>query len=240
MLISICFLGIFLGACSKEGGKCVSSTGPIVMQDRQITDFDSIRVLDDVNVILKQDSKNKVTVEAGQNIIGGVITEVAGKELVLRNTNSCNWLRSYTKPLNVYVSVNNLLKIHYESSGNITCTDTIRNGYFKIDMWGGCGTIDLKIHVADGFFIQHMGTATLILNGICNVSSVYAGDYGLLQLRGLTTGYTFATNSGSNDCYVNAVRGLEATISSIGNIYYSGNPADIKTTITGAGRVIPE
>jgi hypothetical protein len=229
---------IILPSCSKEGGKCVSSSGTVIMQDRHISDFDSIRVLDYVNVILSQGPVNKVSVEAGENIIGGIITELSGRELVLRNTNNCNWLRSYSNPVNVHISVNNLLKIHYESSGNISCTDTIRSGYLKIDMWGGCGIIDLKINVADGFFLQHMGTATLNLYGICNISSVYAGDYGLLQLNGLRTGYSYVTNNSSNDCYVNAKHSLEATISSIGNIYYAGDPDSIKANITGSGKLI--
>ncbi len=236
--ISVFLLGLIVSSCGKDGGRCVSSTGRIILQDRLISAFDSIRVLDNVNVILKQDSAKSVRVETGENIIGGIVTELSGRELVLRNTNTCNWLRSYSKPLNVYVSVKNLLKIHYESSGNISCTDTIRTGYLKIDMWGGCGTIDLKVNVGDGFFIQHMGTATLVLNGICNISSVYAGDYGLLQLSGLRTGYSFVTNSGSNDCYVSATHSLEATITSIGNIYYSGNPQEIKATITGTGKLL--
>ncbi|MCX6305993.1 MAG: DUF2807 domain-containing protein [Bacteroidetes bacterium] len=238
VLLFLCLPWILLSGCGKDGGKCVSSTGTIVRQDRGISAFDSIRVLDNVNVILLQDSVNHVTAEAGENIVGGIVTELSGRELVLRNTNRCNWLRSYSKPVNVYVSVKNLLKIHYESSGDISCTDTLRSGYLKIDMWGGCGTIDLNIHVGDGFFIQHMGTATLVLHGVCNISSVFAGDYGLLQLSGLKTGFTFVTNSGSNNCYVNANQSLEATITSIGNIYYSGNPWNIKSEITGAGRLI--
>ncbi|MEI6433730.1 MAG: head GIN domain-containing protein [Bacteroidota bacterium] len=239
VLLFIFFLGIIMSACSKDGGKCVSSTGQIVVQDRRISEFDSIRVLDYVNVILIQDSVNGVKAEAGENIIGGIITELSGRELVIRNTNNCNWLRDYDKPINVYISVRNLLKIHYESSGDITCADTIRSGYLKIDVWGGCGTIDLKIKVVDGFFLLHLGTATIVLNGICNISSVYSGDFGLLQLKGLKTGYTFVTNSGSNDCYVNATHALEAKITSIGNIYFSGNPKEIKASITGAGQLIP-
>ena len=230
---------LVISACTKEGGKCVSSTGKVIFQNRNITEFDSIRMLDHVNVILTPANSNQVTVEAGENIIGGIKTELAGRELILRNTNDCNWLRSYSKPINVHIAVRNLMKIHYESSGNITCTDTIRSSYLKIDMWGGCGTIDMNVHVGDGFFLQHLGTATLRLRGVCNISSVYAGQYGLLKLDELRTGYTFVTNSSSNDCYVNARHSLEAKITSIGNIYYSGNPASINSTIQGEGKLIP-
>lgn len=230
--------GIIMGSCNKDGGKCLSPSGPVVMQDRHISEFDSIRVLDNVDVILTQDSVNRVSVEAGENIIGGIRTTLSGRELVLSNTNACNWLRSYSKPITVHISVKNLLKIHYDGSGDIRCADTIRSGYLKIDLWGGCGTIDLKVSLSDGYFLQHMGTATLVLSGTCKISNVYAGDYGLLQLGALRTGYTFVTNSSSNDCYVYAIHALGATITSIGNIYYSGNPADITLKVTGTGKLI--
>lgn len=228
-----------LTGCVKEDGVCVSTSGKLIREQRYLSDFDSIRVTDYVNVIITQDSVNTAMVEAGEYVAGGIITKVSGRELHIGNTNQCNWLRSYSKPLNVHLHVKNLMKIHYESSGDIHSTDTIRTGYLKIDMWGGCGTIDLLVNVGDGHFIQHMGTSTLILKGVCNVSSVYSGDYGLLKLDGLRTGFTFVKCSGSNDCYVNARHELNATITSIGNIYYTGNPSEIKFSGTGEGKLIP-
>jgi len=230
--------GILLCSCNKDGSRCLSPSGRIIIQDRHISEFDSIRVLDNVDVILVQDSMNRVQVEAGENIIGGIRTELSGRELVLSNSNMCNWMRSYSKPINVYVSVKNLLKINYDGSGDIHCTDTIRTGYLKLEMWGGCGNINLKINVDDGYFIQYMGTATLVVSGICKISNVHAGDYGLLNLGALKTGYTFVTNNSSNDCYVSAIHGINATISSIGNIYYKGDPVAINLTVTGTGKLI--
>lgn len=237
LLSGICIS--WLSGCIKGDGSCFSGSGDVVFQQRNITEFDSIRIQDHVNVILRQGSVNSVTVEAGENIIGGILTELSGRELVISNVNQCNWLRSYNKPLNVHLTVRNLQKIHYESSGNIISLDTIRSPVLKIHLWGGCGDIDLLVNIGDGTFIQHLGTATLVLKGKCNVSNVYAGDFGLLQLKELRTGYTFVISNSSNDCYVNARHQLSATINSIGNIYYSGNPAEIVSDIKGAGRLIP-
>ena len=106
-------------------------------------------------------------------------------------------------------------------------------------MWGGCCTIDLILNIQEGYFIQHLGTATLIAGGRCGISNVYAGNYGLLRLQELKSLYTFVTNNSSNDCYVSAKFLLESTISSIGNIYYSDDPKEIKSTITGSGKLLP-
>ena len=225
--------------CKKSGVNCLTSNGKTIRQDRLLQDFDSIDVQDYVNLILSQDSLNKVTVESGQNIINGITTQVIDRQLVIRNTNKCNWLRSYDVPVNVYVSVKDLKKIYYLSSGNISTTNALKTHSLIVEVWGGSGTIDLALDIFLGHFALVMGTADLNLHGHCAINTIYSGDFGLFQCKNLKTGYSFVTNKGSNDCYVNVSQYLEANIGSIGNIYYTGNPDSLSIRIHGAGKVIP-
>ena len=228
-----------LPGCGKNGGVCLSDSGTVSRQRREVGEFDSIDLADNMTLVLTQDTFSRVEVESGKNLFGGISTTVKNRELIIRNNNTCNWVRSYSKPLNVYATVKNLVKIYYNSSGNVSTTNTINSGYLKLDIWGGCGVLDLDVNVVNGFFILHMGTATITLRGICQVSSVYSGDYGLVQLKQLQTGYTFVTNRGSNDCYVNANHYVEAWINSVGNVYYTGNPPSVTEHITGTGKLLP-
>jgi hypothetical protein len=164
---------------------------------------------------------------------------MVGRQLYIGNKNRCNWLRDYSKPVNVHISAKNLLKIHYNGSGNITTEDTLRSGSLTVEVWGGCGTIDLLLNIPEGYFALHLGTATMILRGFCSITSVYSNDYGLIRAQDLKAAYNFVKNSGSNDCYANARMYLDATIESIGNIYYTGNPDTLVTHISGTGAVIP-
>lgn len=237
VIIGACLTGLI--SCSKEGGKCLSNTGPIITQERSITDFDSISVNDYVNLILTQDTMNRVSVEAGQNIINGISTEVIDRKLFIYNNNECNWLRSYNKPINVYVNVKNLMKVSYNSSGDVTSSNVIGSSFLWIDVWGGCGTIDLELNVYQGTFIEHMGTADFKLHGLCKINSIYAGDFGLFDCKDLETDYTYIKNYGSNDCYIKVTKYLDATIGSIGSIYFRGNPDTLFTKIYGSGVVEP-
>jgi hypothetical protein len=239
--IPFLFLIVLFGwvGCDKSGVNCITNNGKTVKQERILKDFDSIEVRDYVNLVISQDSVNKVTVESGQNIISGITTEVIDRQLIIRNTNKCNWLRSYDVPLNVFVSVKNLMKIYYLSSGNVSTTNTLKSHSLVVEVWGGAGTIDLDMDIFQGYFVIQMGTADLNLHGSCAINTIYSGDYGLFQCTNLKSRYTFVTNAGSNDCYVNSSYFLEATIGSIGNIYYTGKPDSIVTHIQGAGEVIP-
>lgn len=232
--------GVFLlTACGKDGGVCVSSSGPLERQTRMLADFDRISLNDNVTLVLSSDSVAPVVVEAGSNVIGGIKTSVSNGELTIGNSNTCNWLRSYAKPIRVYVSSRKLWQIKYNSSGNISTPGTLKLDSLSVEVWGGCGTIEMTLDLWKGNFSLNMGTVDFRLHGLSAITSVFSGDYGLYDARDLRTGYTFITNRGTNDCYVYAVHELDANIQSIGNIYYTGNPAAVKATVTGTGKLIP-
>jgi len=233
-------LAIIFGSssCSKSGADCFTNTGPVTRESRHVEDFDTIIARENVDIILTQDSANSLEVEAGRNILSGIKTDVVERQLMISNTNKCNWVRSYDKPLKVYVHAKNLRKIDYISAGNITSTNTISAGSLMVDVWGGCGSIELTVDLQEGKFYEHMGTADIIIHGRVLFSSVVAGDFGMLQLKDLKSDFSFVLNSGSNDCYIQVVKYLDVSISSIGNIYYTGNPDTIHTHITGTGQLI--
>ncbi len=257
MAMFLAFLGLTAG-CSKEGG-CLTNTGPVISEERTFeSDFDTITVNDYINVILTQDTRNSVWVESGRNIISGITTEVINRNLIIHNRNTCNWLRSYdSSHFNVHISTKNLRQIYYNSSGDIRSTNTISPAdtlllhpndtsltrkdttkTLNIDVWGGCGTIDLKINIDLGGFSLNLGTVDLRLDGFCYSTSVYSGGYGLYDGKHLKTMYTYLTSKSSNDCYVDYFWYLDATILSIGNVYYRGISSRIYQHGGGAGKLI--
>jgi hypothetical protein len=236
--LMVLLFAMFAG-CGKSDVNCFNSNGKVIRQGRNVPDFDSIDVADYVNLILSQDTVNRVAVESGENIIDAITTEVTANKLYIRNNNKCNWVRSYNIPVNVIISVKNLQKIYYNCSGNITTSNTLKSYQLVVEVWGGCGTINMDIDVFQAYFVEQMGTADFNIHGHCPIFTLYSGDYGLFQCKDLATRYTYVTNNGSNDCYVKSTHYLEATIGSIGNIYYTGNPDTLYVYDHGKGEVIP-
>ena len=225
-------------SCNK-GGMCFSNSGSVIMQERAVTPFDSIDLGDNVDLILTQDTVDRITIEAGSKIISGITTDIHSRQLVIRNLNTCNWLRSYDKPLNAHVSVRNLWKIYYNGAGNVNSTNTLSGDSVKLEIWGGCGTINLTLNYNQGWFGLFLGTADYNLHGNCNMTSIYMSDMGLCQAKDLKTRYCNVTTRGSNNCYVNVSVSLYAIIENIGSVYYTGNPASVSGKITGSGVLEP-
>ncbi|NOU48102.1 MAG: hypothetical protein HOO86_13720 [Bacteroidales bacterium] len=241
----VCFV---LVSCKKEGGNCIESTGKIVTEQRQIPYFNSLKMLDNVDVELISGDENKIEVTAGENIIDNIFTQVVDidikrdsvskmiKQLVIQNVNQCNWLRSYDKPIKVKITyANNINNIEYRSIGDLICLNTIKSDTFYIDIFEGSGKINLELQCLHSHLHYFFGTADLIVKGRSYVNYLHQASYGPIHASELITDFNYLENRGSNDCYVHASIYLGATISSVGNIYYSGNPAEKELKKIGSG-----
>lgn len=233
-----CIIIVSFYGCGKSGLDCFTSTGKIIVQERNISTFDSIAVYNNINLFIRQDSIHKVSVEAGENLMDKIVTRVENNQLILENNNTCNWVRSYEYPINIYVSTPRLWNLYYLSAGDVESTNTLYFDSLMVEIWGGAGTIRLNLDVYSVFAYLHQGSSDIHLRGNCGIAYLVSGGYGLLDASNLKSSYVFISSRSSNDCYVNTNQELNAIIESIGNIFYYGSPKNINTTLNGSGAVI--
>jgi hypothetical protein len=225
-------------SCSKSPGDCFTTTGEIITESRQIPTFNSILMEDNVDVELVAGTAPKIEISAGENLLEKIETTVAEGQLIIKNNNQCNFVRSYEKPITVKVYFQDIDSIEYRSIGNLTCLDAITNpDTFKIDVFEGAGKIDLLL---DNYMTQlnfHYGTATLNASGFSQLTYMYQVSYGPIDARDLLSNFAYLENNSTNSTWVRANTVLEATINSIGDVYYFGDPG-IGLSGGGSGRLI--
>ncbi len=236
--VLVLILAVFTSCSKDDPFGCFRNTGPITREKRETGPFTMIVLRNNLNLILTRDSVCEVVVEAGKNLQDKIFTTVSRGILEIKNENACNWMRSYDKPLNVYVRVSDLDSLAYRASGDVKSTNPIITDSLKVDVWEGGGSIDLEVDVIKSWFRIHEGTAGITARGHTTVNFIYANAYGPVDCLGLETKFTYMNNSGTNHCYVNASYVLEVTIENTGNIYYMGDPDHIKTDISGEGKLI--
>ncbi len=238
-IILLVFAGL-LQSCQKSPlADCFKSTGNIVTEERQVANFNRILLRHNVNLHLRQALQNKITVSAGSNMMEKIGTAVNDDgQLEIRNDNSCNWVRSYDKPIDVYVDFVKLDSIEYRSSGDITGDGVLVFDTLKIDVLEGSGKIELEVMATVVFCGLTYGTADIVLKGNSDVSYLYSAGFGLVDTRNLSSKFVYVNNKSSNNLYLRATIELGATIENIGNIYYAGNPPDILLVKKGSGELI--
>jgi hypothetical protein len=234
-------IALLLGSCGKDNVfDLFKNAGPIVKEQRDVSGFfDKVSINNNVNLVLTQGQNTSITVEAGKNLLSEITTEIGTDSmLTIRNLNNYNWVRSYDKKITVYLQFKKIWLIRYETSGDITNTDTIRQDSLRIEALGGSGTIRMTIDCGTTWFKLQYGSMDFDISGHSGVTYISSSSYGPFHCLGLESYYTFIGNSGTNDCYVNAIERIDANISSQGNIYYSGDPAVVNSAITGTGQLV--
>ena len=238
---TICFLSILLAfsSCKKKNGVCLKSTGYIITQERNLGDFSVITIYNDIDLIITQDTINKATVKAGENIIDYIFTEELQNDTIkIYNGNKCNWYRSYKKPIEINLHVKNLNEIVVYGAGNITSTNTITGNKFGINGWETGADMKLKLDVDTAFASVHTGPGVITYTGSATISSAYIAGNGYIYLQDLQTQKTSVNNSGISDIHVKASDYLSSQIFSKGNTIYYGAPTTLITEDSGSGELI--
>ena len=218
---------------------CFNSTGEIISEEREVGNFNSILLRHNVNLHLRQAQTNKIIVKAGSNLMSKRGTEVNNNgQLEIRNSNSCNWVRSFEIPIDVYLDFVKLDSIEYRSVGDVIAEETLFLDTLKLDVLEGAGRIELNLDAKLIFCGLTNGTADIVLKGDCEISYIYSAGSGLIDNRELSSKFVYVNNKSSNNVYLQATVEMGATIENIGDIYYAGNPAVINLNQIGTGKLI--
>ncbi|HOP14545.1 head GIN domain-containing protein [Lentimicrobium sp.] len=226
-------------ACNREQlDDCYTRTGPMVTEERPSGYFERIELYDNVNLVLIEGNQPTLKIEAGQKLLDAIKTEITDSTLLIRNTLKCNWVRSYDREITVYATAPALHEIRYEGSGDVRTAGPVTLDSLQVSIWGGAGTFDLDLHAYQLNLALHYGTVDLHVKGKAVLTTIFANSYGPFYCNDLISNIVYIRNSGTNNCHVHAEHILEAEITSVGNIYYTGNPYELKTNISGSGKLI--
>ena len=229
----------FLSSCEKEHlGDCFKSTGPIVTEVRPAGTIRAIDVSHKVDVVVRESSLDGILVEAGENIIGGITTRLENGTLYIDNENKCNWVRSYSNPVRVYVSAPGIRHLVQHGNGDISSDGTLHPDTLSLEIWNS-GNIRLQVDCRRLETQQHVSVGDVTCSGTAASLYVYNAGNGFGYFSGLSTPLAQVDARGTGDTMVRVDSALTYSISGIGNIYLYG-PAAASGSISGGGRLYRE
>lgn len=231
---------VLFTACEREQmNDCVTSTGPERAEERMVGAFTAIELNDRIDLVIEPRTSGSISVEAGRNLLGQLVTEVKDGTLIVRNEMTCNWIRSFKPRITVHVPIGGLQRLILKGTGNVSSTDTIRSDHLQVEQWEGEGSTTLLLHTLTTDIAMHTGAGALTLSGFTNAAYLYSGIMAPIDASGLQADNVTVNNSGVADIRCHADQDLNVQLLDAGDVYYSGTPATITTLITGSGRLIP-
>lgn len=224
---SILILGLTLMASCD----CIEGEGPIVEENRNLSDFDEIELRASADVFITRSNEFGFRVEGQQNILDVLTTRTKGHTLIIEFQDVCV---INTKSLVIYISMPELTALHVSGSGDVESDDVFSANEMELGI-SGSGSIDLQVE-AERLDLGVSGSGDIYLAGTTDrfVSSISGS--GNIKANQLQANMARVRISGSGSTYIHVIEDLEVRISGSGNVHYMGNP-DINTNVSGSGNV---
>jgi hypothetical protein len=209
------------------------------IEDRHLSGFNGVHVAGSFDVYITQGSTESVKVEAPDDIIGRIITEVDGGVLKIYNKHDGfhweNWFGGSHKKIAIYVTAKDLNSINISGSGDVFFKEGIHTNSLKLKVTGSgdmLGKVDVKILES-----SISGSGDMKLSGRADNSTVSVVGSGDFSARNLITINTAVRVSGSGDASVNASSKVDASVAGSGDIRYTGAAKNVSSSKSGSGDI---
>ncbi len=208
----------------------VDGNGKVVKETRNVSNFDAIKIGGAFDVYLSQGSSENLVIEADENLMDLIKTDVRDGTLVIDTRKN---IRN-SKELNIYITFRDLEKlklsgaVEVQSDGKLKFEDLSIHG-------SGASEIELELE-ADKLICDFSGASEIDLSGSANYCSI--DNSGASEV----TAYDFVVReylieiSGAGDAKIHCTDVLKARISGAASIRYQGNPK-VDSRVSGAGSI---
>lgn len=229
---------LWLSSCS--GDNCLQTTGEIQTYSRTADSVFQIEISDVFDVVLVPDTTNIITVTCGANLYDGIIFEESDGKLSIKNSNTCNFLRSdsHLPVLTIYSNQINNFRI----PGNVTFSmpDTLTCDSFEFAIYGGINTVDLKLNTQKLVFSMNGGTGDYRVSGNAGLFYFYFFGTGFFWGENLTSDLFYGQHRSTGDIHLNVLKEMNLRLYSIGDAYYYTETEVINfDNSEGSGQLIP-
>ena len=230
LILSTLILSVLFTSCIFSPS--IKGNGNVVKQTRSLHDFETIKVSRGMNVYISQGSTTRVIIEADENLLKVIETEV--NDGVLKISCKANIKRAKSKK--VFVSVPNLERISATAGSNIF-SETLLD-FKELDISASAGSnINLEIKTGSCSASASSGS-NIKLNGKTKSINAKASSGSNIQSGKLKSANCKAKVSSGANIWVSANKSLSGDASSDGNIFYYGNPDDTDINLSSGGNVI--
>ena len=213
----------------------VAGSRNVISQTRQLGDFTTVTVDYPANVTIQQGQAASVTIQAEDNLMPQLSTNVSGRTLVIENSER-NWNKRVnpTSTIQVNITVKDMSAVNFSSAGSGRITG-LQTDSLKISV-SGAGNVTLTGIKVKSLEIQLSGAGSVKADGTADQISIHIGGLGNFDGANLAAQSANASISGMGSATVWARSTFVANISGTGSINYYGSPT-VQQTVSGLGRV---
>jgi Putative auto-transporter adhesin, head GIN domain len=207
-----------------------------VTENRSISSFNTVKVGSGIDLYLKQNNTEKLTVSAPSDKIEKLITEVKNGVLnIYMERSNWNWNWNNKTSPKVMLSFKDLNAIIANGGSDVYSEGRLLFDNIQIEANGGS---DVKLDfTADAVECHTSGGSDAVLSGTTKYFKGEASGGSDLKAKELRSQISKVHSSGGSDVYIWVEGELSAEASGGSDIYYYGNPKSISKHSSGGSDI---
>jgi len=209
VLITIAMLAV---GCTVTRG-----SGVVATDQRDLSGFNRIKVSGSATVDVTIGSEWSVVLEADDNILPLIETNLAGNTLDIGTKSGVTFLTS--NPIHVSITMPALEAVDISGSGELSAPGIGDSRSLAVDI---------------------SGSGRVSVSGAADEVNITVSGSGAFAGREFQTADATVSISGSGEAIIWATERLDAQVSGSGLVRYVGNPGQLSTDISGSGSVISD
>jgi len=204
--------------------------GNIKTQNRNVSGFEGINVSGGFEVEISQGNNEGVRLEAEENLLDNIKTEVRNGVLHIYNDKSL----STNKDMKAYITVKELRSVNISGGVKVTGNSTFKADKFDLDMSGGS---NVKLALNTKLLTAGMSGASKVeLSGQADEVNMDMSGASKVEAADLVANRVKIGASGASKVKVYAKDALDINASGASTVYYKGSPT-VNTDVSAAARV---
>lgn len=207
----------------------VKGDGNVVKQERSVSPFTGIEVGGAFKVFLTQGDKESLIVEADENLLDIIETEVHGNTLKIRTTKD---IRD-SKVMNLYITFSDLKSLEISGACHLTGENKFKLGDLEMDC-SGASDIMLKLTAAN-VNLDCSGASQMELYGMAESMDIDISGASHFDASDFEVKLCNADVSGASHGKVFVTDELSADVSGAGSLKYKGDAVLKDHDVSGAG-----
>jgi hypothetical protein len=236
MKLLFSFTALVLIAISQTGcdGERVKGSGQMSSETRQLGEYHSISLRGDMDVEFTSGPQEDAVIEAEDNILPYIETEIKGSQLIVRMKPGTHI--STHRDIKVKLTAPDIEELSLSGSGNILGTNEWEhNSAVRLSL-SGSGNITLGGVNAPGVKVSIAGSGDIRAKGETRDLDIAIAGSGNFDGYNLHTENAAVNIAGSGDANVHASVNLDVKVGGSGDVSYRGTP-QITSHIAGSGSV---
>lgn len=209
-------------------------SGNVVNETREVSNFHAIEIDYPAEVIIRQGNQESLEIEAEDNLLPNLKTEVRGGTLEIFYRREGGKHVNPTKTVRITIVVRNLDEVDFTSAGELTI-EGLKATNLEVSL-SGAGDLDLKDVRLEELSVNLSGAGNMTASGVADTLDMTISGFGGFRGSDLHSKKAEVSISGAGSATVWVDDDLDASISGAGSVSYYGSPA-VTRQVSGVGDV---